>query len=60
MRSIVNKTWMLACAFFGLSAVSARAEEVIVNVPFPFVVNSRRCRLANMLSKRVGQDPTQW
>ena len=57
MRSTVNKTWVLAVAFFGLSAGSARAEEVIVNVPFPFVVQQQTMPAGEYVVERVGQGP---
>jgi hypothetical protein len=57
MRSIVNKSWMLAVAFLGLCAGSARAEEVIVTVPFPFVVQHQTMPAGEYVVERVGEGP---
>ena len=57
MRSIVNKSWMLAVAFLGLCAGSARAEEVIVNVPFPFVVQQQAMPAGEYVVERIGPAP---
>ena len=58
MRNTVNKTWALAFAVFGLSAVSARAEEIIVNVPFPFVVEQQTMPAGKYVVETIGQDPS--
>ena len=55
MRSIVNRAWMMAVAFLGLCAGAARAEEVIVNVPFPFVVQQQTMPAGEYVVERVGQ-----
>jgi hypothetical protein len=55
MRSILKKTCMLAVAFLGLCAGSARAEEVVVNVPFPFVVQQQAMPAGEYVVERVGQ-----
>ncbi|MET0214767.1 MAG: hypothetical protein ABW292_17280 [Vicinamibacterales bacterium] len=55
MRSIVNKSWMLAVAFLGLCAGSAHAQEVVVNVPFPFVVQQQTMPAGEYVVERVGQ-----
>ena len=57
MRSILNKTCVLAVAFLGLCAGSARAEEVVVNVPFPFVVHQQTMPAGEYVVERVGQGP---
>jgi hypothetical protein len=46
---------MLAVAFLGLCAGSARAEEVVVNVPFPFVVQQQTMPAGEYVVERVGQ-----
>lgn len=57
MRSILNKTCVFAVAFLGLCAGSARAEEVVVNVPFPFVVQQQTMPAGEYVVERVGQGP---
>lgn len=57
MRSIVNKSGMLALAFLGLYAGSARAAEMVVKVPFPFVVQQHMMPAGEYVVERVGQGP---
>jgi hypothetical protein len=46
---------MMAVAFLGLYAGSARDQEVIVNVPFPFVVQQQTMPAGEYAVERVGQ-----
>ena len=57
MRSIVNKSGLLALAFLGLCASSARAAEVVVKVPFPFVVQQQTMPAGEYVVERIGQGP---
>jgi hypothetical protein len=57
MRSIVNKSGVLALVFIGLCASSAGAAEVVVKVPFPFVVHQQTMPAGEYVVERVGQGP---
>ena len=57
MRSIVNKSGVLALAFLGVCASSARAAEMVVKVPFPFVVQQQTMPAGEYVVERVGQGP---
>ena len=57
MRSIVNKSGLLALVFLGVCASSARAAEVVVKVPFPFVVQQQTMPAGEYVVERIGQGP---
>jgi hypothetical protein len=57
MRAAIKKSLGLAVVAFGLCAGSAQAqEEVIVKVPFPFVVQGRTLPAGKYVVSRVSED----
>ena len=59
MRNVIKKSSVLALVFLGLCAGSARAEELVVKVPFPFVVHGQTLPAGDYVVQRFdNQDPS--
>jgi len=59
MRAAITKSLTLTAVFLGLCAGSAHAQEmeVIVKVPFPFVVRGQTLPAGEYVLQPVDQDP---
>jgi hypothetical protein len=57
MWTAIKKSSVLALMFLGVCVGSARAEEVKVNVPFPFVVHGQTLPAGEYVVQPVDQDP---
>jgi hypothetical protein len=58
MRNIIKRSSVLALVFLGLCAGSARAEEIVVKVPFPFMVHGQTLPAGEYVVQRLDQDPS--
>jgi hypothetical protein len=56
MRSVTKKAALLAVAFLGFCGSTARAADVEVRVPFPFVVRGQMLPAGKYLVERNGTD----
>jgi hypothetical protein len=56
MRAAIRKSLTLTAVFLGLCVGSAHAEEVIVKVPFPFVVRGQTLPAGEYVLQPVSQD----
>lgn len=57
MWTAIKRSSAFALVFLGLCAASARAGEVIVKVPFPFVAGGRTLPAGEYVMQPAGQDP---
>lgn len=56
MRSVTKKAALLTVAFLGFYGSTARAADVEVKVPFPFVVHGQTLPAGKYLVEREGTD----
>ena len=57
MKVAIKRSLTLAAAFLGLCVGSAQADEVVVKVPFPFVVRGQTLPAGEYILESVDQDP---
>jgi len=57
MKAVIKKSLTLTAVFLGLCVGSAHAEEVIVRVPFPFIVRGLTLPAGEYVVQPVDQDP---